>query len=47
MLNRISRLAVSAALAACLSLFGQGLTGSISGSVADQSGAPMVGTAMD
>jgi hypothetical protein len=43
MLTSFFRFALTASLAASVSLHGQGLTGSISGSVADQSGSPVPG----
>ena len=43
MLTRIIRIAVLFAISASLSLFGQGLTGTITGNVADQSGSPIPG----
>ncbi len=43
MLTRILRLAALAAISASISLFAQGLTGSIAGSVADQSGSAVAG----
>lgn len=43
MLNHFSRFAALFAISASLSLFGQGLTGTITGNVADQSGSPIPG----
>jgi len=43
MLTRIIRIAALFAIPASLSLFGQGLTGTITGNVADQSGSPVPG----
>ena len=44
MLTRIIRLALLSAMSASLTLFGQGLTGSISGNVTDQSGSAVPGS---
>ncbi len=43
MLTRITRIAALAAISTSITLYGQGLTGSVSGSVADQSGSAVPG----